>query len=95
LAKSELVDPEKCGQVLGCGFADEHEEERWLCRLTFELSGPQGQGALPGRRRIALARLPGKVPCLGGSALERRVRRRCSPVARLSSRRGWELNSST
>jgi hypothetical protein len=60
--------------------------------LTFELSGPQGQGALPGRRRIAAARLPGKVPCLGGSALERRVRRRCSPVGRLSSLRSWELD---
>jgi hypothetical protein len=36
---------------------------------------------LPGRRRIAAARLPGKAPCLGGSALERRVRLRSRPVA--------------
>jgi hypothetical protein len=49
--------------------------------LTFELSGPQRQGALPRRRRIAAARLLGKAPCLGGSALERRVRLRTRPVA--------------
>jgi hypothetical protein len=35
--------------------------------LTFALRGPQRMGALPASRRIALARLAGKVPSLGGS----------------------------
>jgi hypothetical protein len=61
-------------------------------RLTFELSGPQRQGALAARPMINMLGRAAKAPCLGGSALERRVRRRCSPVARLSSLRSWELD---
>jgi hypothetical protein len=53
--------------------------------LTFELSGPQRQGALAARPMIDMLGWAAKVPCLGGSALERRVRRRFPQVARLGS----------
>jgi hypothetical protein len=52
---------------------------------------PSTEGALPGRATIAVAAFPGKVPSLGGPALERRVRRRFPPVGRLSSLRSKEL----
>jgi hypothetical protein len=46
---------------------------RWLCSLTFELSGGRRRGAWAARRMMTLAALRPK--CLaGGSPLERRVR---------------------
>ena len=57
-----------------------------LCRLTFELRRPTRQDALAARCIIDNRRRAAKAACLGGSPLERGVRRhsRAQPPARLA-----------
>ena len=52
--------------------------QRWLCRLTFELSGPRRVGAWAARRRISWRASRPKRQA-GGGPLERRVRQHFSP----------------
>jgi hypothetical protein len=79
LAESELVDHEKCGPVLRCGFADEHEEERWLCRLTFELRRARRRGAWAAEPMIDKGGSAAQAPRRWASPLERGVRPHSPP----------------